>query len=328
MTDVERAAAHVRLPTVPGELASLPLRIAFVVVIGGAMSLAMLLSGGCGNDHNSTGPDAAVDPDPLAITDTAAPGSLDDIHERIIAKRCSGQPGLCHNGQFEPNLSTPGLAYAYLVNRPGIEHPTELRVKPGDPASSLFIDKVRNRNVATQMPLGAEPLADADIAELEAWITAGALRAPGADPAPVLNNPPKGDWKFIHDAGRIDLDTTYAGLAPLTASAVSFATAPTSRPPTRRSRSRQILAVADGRNVVLNAGATDPHVGQTTYDAAGLMGKYALDFRGVTIPMLPLYDRTRRCCRARRHRVRRSASSRSTSTRSPKAKASRRSIRA
>src|SRR5678815_5558764 len=109
--------------------------------------------------------------------------------ERIIAKRCSGQPGLCHNGQFEPNLSTPALAYAYLVNRPGLERTDRLRVSPGSSATSFLVDKLRNRGVSTQMPLGAEPLAEADIAEIEAWIDGGALRAPGADPAPVLNNP-------------------------------------------------------------------------------------------------------------------------------------------
>jgi hypothetical protein len=44
--------------------------------------------------------------------------------------------------------------------------------------------------------------------------------------AKVLTKPPKGDWKFIHDASHIDLDTTYPGLAPLTAPTASFATAP------------------------------------------------------------------------------------------------------
>jgi hypothetical protein len=42
----------------------------------------------------------------------------------------------------------------------------------------------------------------------------------------LLTNPPNGDWSFIHDASHIDLDTTYTGLAPLTASPDQFATAP------------------------------------------------------------------------------------------------------
>ena len=116
----------------------------------------------CGSDGSGDPPpDGVEDPDPLtSITTAAAPGSLDDLHERIIVRRCSGEPGLCHNGQFEPNLSTPALTFAYVVNRPGIEKADRLRVKPGDADASLFIDKIKGRNgVATQMPLGAAPLA-------------------------------------------------------------------------------------------------------------------------------------------------------------------------
>ncbi len=226
----------------------------------------------CGSDERiEGGPDAAVEPDPLQVTSTAAPGSLDDLHERIIAKRCSGQPGLCHNGQFEPNLSTPALTYAYLVNRPGIEKSDRLRVKPGDAAQSLFIDKIRNRNgVATQMPLGAEPMEEAEIKELEAWIDAGALRAPDAAPAPNLNNPPKRPQIGIFNASGTRLD----GTGPVTVSAGAtltlrhtvhdFETADNAIP-----FAAVILQIADGRQIVLDAAAQDPHVGPTTYDAAG-----------------------------------------------------------
>ena len=73
--------------------------------------------------------------------------------------------------------STPAMTYAYLVERPGLEKDNLLRVKPGDPAASLLIDKLRDRNgVATQMPLGAEPLPEADIAAR----TAAARTAPSA----------------------------------------------------------------------------------------------------------------------------------------------------
>jgi hypothetical protein len=226
----------------------------------------------CGTDVRSDiTPDAMVESDdPLAIGTSAPPGSLDDLHERIIAKRCSGQPGLCHNGQFEPNLSTPALTFAYLVNRPSIEKPSLLRVKPGNAAQSLFIDKIRNRNgVATQMPLGAEPMEEAEIQELEAWIDQGALRAPGAAAAPVLNNPPKRPQIGIYNgATRLD------GTGPVTVSAGTtltlrhtvhdFETADTAIP-----FAAVILQIADGRQIVLEPAADDPHVGPTTYDAAG-----------------------------------------------------------
>ena len=177
-----------------------------------------VLLAACGNDQaREHETDAGVDPDPLAVVSTAPAGSLDELHERVIAKRCSGQPGLCHNGQFEPNLSTPALTYAYVVNRPGIEKSDRLRVKPGDPAGSLLIDKIRNRGgVATQMPLGAEPLDEADIKAIEAWITAGALRAPGAAPAPILNNPPKRPQLAIFSSTGVRLD----GVGPVTVAAL------------------------------------------------------------------------------------------------------------
>ena len=226
----------------------------------------------CGSDERDQGGnvDAAVEPDPLVVSETPAPGSLDDIHERIIAKRCSGQPGLCHNGQFEPNLSTPALAYAYLVNRPGIEKADRLRVKPGDAASSLFIDKIRNRNgVATQMPLGAPPMEEEDIQEIEAWINAGALRAPGATAAPLLNNPPKrpqigvfNGTTRLDGTGPVNVSTNTTLTLRHTVS--DFETLDNAIP-----FAAVILTIGDGRQVVLNSTGQDPHVGQTTYDAAG-----------------------------------------------------------
>jgi len=236
----------------------------------------------CGADGHDGGSDAGADPDPLDITSTPAPGSLDDLHERIIGQRCSGQPGLCHNGQFEPNLSTPALTYEYLVNRPGLEKPDRLRAAPGNAAGSLMIDKLRNRNgVATQMPLGAEPLAEDDIRALEAWIEAGALRAPGADPAPVLNNPPKRPEIAIFNTsgGRIDTAgpvSVAAGATLVLRHSVQDFETPDAQIPF----AAVILQTADGRNVVLNPGVNDPHVGPTTFEASAPMGtKDLLDFK-------------------------------------------------
>lgn len=230
----------------------------------------------CGSDLDVDGDhlDASVDPDPLAVDEPPQPGSFDDIHRTIIAPRCSGQPGLCHNGQFEPNLSTPGNAYAYLVGRPSLEKPDVLRVDPGDAAASVLIDKIRGRDVATRMPLGADPLAEAEIAAVEAWIEGGALREPGATPPPVLNNPPRRPEIAVYDAGGTRLDT--AGPVRVNAGATitlrhsvrDFETADTGIP-----FGAFVLNAPDGRSVILNPGAQqDPHVGATTYDAAGPMG--------------------------------------------------------
>lgn len=233
-----------------------------------AIYLAFVLVA-CGGGDGDTPPDVVDDPDPLDVEASAAPGSLDDLHERIIAKRCSGQPGLCHNGQFEPNLSTPGLTYAYLVNRPGIEKPNMLRVAPGNASASLFMDKIRNRGVATQMPLGAEPLSEEDMAALEKWIDGGALRAPGAAPAPVLNNPPKRPQIGIFNTSNVRLDGTgpvnvaVGTTLRLRHTVNDYETADAAVP-----FGAFILAIADGRNVVINTG-TDPQVGPTTYEPGG-----------------------------------------------------------
>jgi len=242
-----------------------------------SMICAIVLVAACGNDRAApvTG-DAGSDDDPLAVSYTPPAGSLDDLHQRIIAKRCSGQPGLCHNGQFEPNMSTPAMTYAYLVGRPGLEKPDRLRIKPGDAAGSLVIDKLRNRGgVATQMPLGAEPLDEADIQALEAWIGGGALRAPGADPAPVLNNPPHRPEVAIFDASGTRLDgagpaRAAAGTAlVLRHSVQDFETPDPSIP-----FAAVVLTVADGRDVVLDATSpNDPELGRTTYDPNGPISK-------------------------------------------------------
>lgn len=239
----------------------------------GSIAVACVFAAACGSDTEPGpgGPPPDAD-DPLAVTTAPPAGSLDDLHQRVIAKRCSGQPGLCHNGQFEPNLSTPGLTYAYLVDRPGIEKPDRLRVMPGDASRSLFIDKIRNRNgVATQMPLGAESLAEADIAALEKWINDGALRAPGAAPAPKLNNPPRRPQIGVFNAGGARLDTggmvtVAAGTAlVLRHTAADFETADAQIP-----FAAFILQVEDEteRKLVLGAG-DDPSLGLATFDAGG-----------------------------------------------------------
>lgn len=238
------------------------------------LTLCALLAA-CGNDSTgSTTPDAGIDPDPLAVESTAPPGSLDHLHETIIERRCSGQPGLCHNGQFEPNLSTPALTYAYLVNRPSLEKIDKLRVKPGDPANSVFIDKIRNRGVATQMPLGAEPLSEEETQAIEQWIRDGALRAPGAAPAPVLNNPPRRPQVGVFSAGGTRLDgngpvTVAPGTTIVLRHSVQDFETPDSAIPFA---GVNLFVVGANRAVVLAPGTDDPQTGQTTYDASGPMG--------------------------------------------------------
>jgi hypothetical protein len=266
-----------------------------------AVACALLGVLGCGNDLAApVGGDAgAEDRDPLAVSAAPVTGSLDELHQRILANRCSGQPGLCHNGQFEPNLSSPAMAYAYLVGRPGIEQPDRLRVRPGRASESLFIDKIRNRRgVATRMPLGAEPLDEADVQALEAWIDSGALRAPGAAPAPTLNNPPRRPEVAIFDAAGTRLDGAGPVRATVGATLVLRHTVQDFETPDAAIPfAAVILSVADRGSVVLEPAASDPQLGRTSYDPSGPMGRGdRLNYtRSWTIgSTLTLYDDARR----------------------------------
>jgi hypothetical protein len=236
---------------------------------------ALLAAPACANEIDAGGADvdAGIDDDPLSVSFDPEPGSLDYIHQTVIAERCSGQPGLCHNGQFEPNLATPAATYAYLVNRPAIEKRTVLRVAPGDADASFLVDKLRNRDVSTQMPLGADPLTEDEIQMIEAWIEGGALRRPGASPAPDLNNPPLPPEMAVYDTGGIRLDSgnrvvlQVGQTVRLRHSVEDFETADDSI-----AFATFILGAGNGYNVVLSPGADDPQNGPTTYDAAGPMG--------------------------------------------------------
>ena len=239
---------------------------------------------------------AGADDDPLGVDDAPATGSFDDLHRRIITPRCSGTPGLCHYGQFEPNLSTPSLAYAYLVNRPSIEKPTRWRIQPGRPGDSVLIDKLRGRSVATRMPLGAEPLDEVDIAAIEAWIAAGALRRPGAEAAPLLNEPPRPPEIGIYrGATRLDLGGATAiqvgDVITFRHSVHDFETADAQIP-----FAAFVLMTGRGNIVVVPSAAEDPHVAPTEYDPSGPMGAGdLLNWRFTwTVPAtLELYDEGR-----------------------------------
>jgi hypothetical protein len=191
----------------------------------------------------------------------------------VLVKRCSGQPGLCHNGQFEPNLATPALAYANLVNRPSIELERQLRVAPGDPDDSVLIKKLRGVDVATRMPLGAEPLSDAEMAMFEDWIRDGALRRPAADPAPILNNPPQVPEIGVFAGGeRLDGAGSFR-VTPGTALTFRISVRDFETDDADIPFALFVLNTADGREAILRPGVPmDPQLGLASYDAAGPMG--------------------------------------------------------
>ena len=76
------------------------------------------------------------------------------------------------------NLSA-GQAYANTVNVPSNELPSMDRIEPGDPNQSYLVNKIQGTQgdvggSGQRMPLGGDPLSEADINTIRAWITAGA----------------------------------------------------------------------------------------------------------------------------------------------------------
>jgi hypothetical protein len=210
--------------------------------------------------------------DPLDIPDETRAGSFDDLYARVIVHSCSGQAGLCHNGQFEPNLSTPGLAWVNLVERPSLEKNSRLRVTPGDPENSLLIDKLRNRDVVSQMPLGTKALDEADIAAFEAWVAGGARRRLESGEVPTIDNPPEEPTLAVFDSAgeRLDLSgsaTVTPGMeVVLRMTSHDFETADEDVP-----YAFFILQTNDG-DLMLFDTAVDPdagYVGYADFDAGG-----------------------------------------------------------
>jgi hypothetical protein len=207
--------------------------------------------------------------DPLAVEPEVAANSLDEIYQTVLVRSCAAQPGLCHSGQFEPNLSTPALAYHNLVRRPSLERSKQLRVDPGNPQSSLLMAKLRNQEVISQMPLGAAPLTEEEIGMIEKWISDGALRRPGAEPPPTLNNPP-GEPQFgVFDTAGTRLDVAGPiNVAAQQSLVFRFGVEDFETDDATIPFVALLLQTAEGMNVMLGGG-DEKNLGIAVYDDAG-----------------------------------------------------------
>jgi hypothetical protein len=115
--------------------------------------------------------------DPNDPNDGAAVSFAADIVP-ILTAHCAG----CHSpGGFAFTFITMDLraenAYQNLVGVASVQASGRVRVVPGDAAASYLIEKVTQDQpqVGARMPLNRDPLSDADISLLRAWIDAGAL---------------------------------------------------------------------------------------------------------------------------------------------------------
>ncbi|MCI0697920.1 DUF5777 family beta-barrel protein [candidate division KSB1 bacterium] len=101
----------------------------------------------------------------------AAQDNLQEKVQDIVDEQCAFAG--CHTGANAPqNLDlSEEMLLANLVGVKSAEGPW-LRVKPGDPANSYLMRKLRGAPgiKGERMPRGAKPLAPAEIAVIEAWI--------------------------------------------------------------------------------------------------------------------------------------------------------------
>ena len=113
----------------------------------------------------------------IAAQAAAATPTLTQLQVTIFTPICSG----CHDGvgTVPPgalNL-TAGGTYKATVNVATGEQPTLDYIVPGNPTDSYLVQKLLGATTITggQMPLGGPYLDAATIAEVQAWVTAGAL---------------------------------------------------------------------------------------------------------------------------------------------------------
>ncbi len=112
-----------------------------------------------------------VPPPPPAVT-------LAQLQTTIFTPSCSG----CHTGgggslPSSMNLSNAAASFAALVGVTSTEQGTLQRVNAGNPDASYLVRKIEGAPGITggRMPLGGAALDPALIANVRAWITAGAL---------------------------------------------------------------------------------------------------------------------------------------------------------
>ena len=126
---------------------------------------------------------ACAPPEVGPAIDQGPPGAettFRSLSQRIFIPRCAVSS--CHAGSpppFAPMSLEEGQAYASLVGAPSKEAPSLQRVMPGRPDQSYLMYKLRGtagnvNGLATRMPLGKEPLTEAELADIEGWIAGGA----------------------------------------------------------------------------------------------------------------------------------------------------------
>lgn len=111
----------------------------------------------------------------LAACADPEPPTFAEVQEETLTRSCGFSA--CH-GAGAGYLTIDGTAadHGRLVDVASFASPDEILIVPGDPDASYVMKKIRGEAgiVGDEMPPGGG-LSDAQIANLEAWIAAGAL---------------------------------------------------------------------------------------------------------------------------------------------------------
>lgn len=114
----------------------------------------------------------------VTVSNGAAAATLTQLQAEIFGPICSG----CHNGVGTSlpgvqNLTSAAATFKSLVGVPSIEQPSVERVNPGNPDVSYVVLKLEGAPSISgaRMPFGGPYLSAAQIAQVESWISAGAL---------------------------------------------------------------------------------------------------------------------------------------------------------
>lgn len=119
----------------------------------------------------------------LALAACGVQPTLSSLQESVFTPRCATAG--CHDdGSRVGQLSlSAGSTHAALVNvaakNVGVVDDGTLLVKPGDPAASFLVTKVRDKvpvSAGVRMPPNGsgDPLTEEEIAAIEEWVRAGA----------------------------------------------------------------------------------------------------------------------------------------------------------
>lgn len=112
----------------------------------------------------------------LAAVGCAQPAPpLSDLEQRVFTRSCTFSA--CHPSSAAPagGLNLVGSTFDRLVNVKSTLAPDKLRIVPGQPDQSFFYEKIAQDkpSAGKRMPPG-QALPDEEIAQIRAWIEAGA----------------------------------------------------------------------------------------------------------------------------------------------------------